>query len=68
MNFEQITAIEADTNFEGGNVTVLLGDGKGGFREAPGSPFSAGASPFGLAIADIDNPDDYRARREALDS
>jgi len=42
------------TNFEGGNVTVLLGDGKGGFREAPGSPFSAGASPFGLAIADID--------------
>jgi len=42
------------TNFEGGNVTVLLGDGKGGFREAPGSPFPAGASPFSLAIADVD--------------
>jgi hypothetical protein len=42
------------TNFEGGNVTVLLGDGKGGFREAPGSPFPAGASPFALALADVD--------------
>jgi hypothetical protein len=42
------------TNFEGGNVTVLLGDGKGGFREAPGSPFPVGAAPFALALADID--------------
>jgi FG-GAP-like repeat len=41
------------TNFEGGNVTVLLGDGKGGFHEAPGSPFPAGASPFSLALADL---------------
>ena len=42
------------TNFEGGTVTVLLGDGKGGFREAPGSPFPAGLSPFALALADVD--------------
>ncbi len=42
------------TNFEGGNVTVLLGDGKGGFHEAPGSPFRAGDAPFSLALADID--------------
>jgi hypothetical protein len=42
------------TNFEGGNVTVLLGDGKGGFREAAGSPFPAGAAPFSLALADVD--------------
>jgi FG-GAP-like repeat len=42
------------TNFEGGNVTVLLGDGKGGFRDAPGSPFPAGAAPFSVALADVD--------------
>jgi FG-GAP-like repeat len=42
------------TNFEGGNVTVLLGDGKGGFGEAPGSPFPAGEGPFSLALADVD--------------
>lgn len=42
------------TNFEGGSVTVLLGDGKGAFREASGSPFAAGASPFALALADVD--------------
>ncbi len=42
------------TNFEGGNVTALLGDGKGGFREPPGSPFPAGETPFSLALADVD--------------
>src|SRR5512143_3040520 len=42
------------TNFEGGNVTVLLGDGKGDFREPPGSPFPAGEAPFSLALADVD--------------
>ena len=42
------------TNFEGGNVTVLLGDGKGSFDEAPGSPFPAGVAPFSLALADVD--------------
>jgi FG-GAP-like repeat len=42
------------TNFEGGNVTVLLGDGRGGFGEAPGSPFRAGEAPFSLALADVD--------------
>ena len=38
------------TNLDGNNVTILLGDGKGGFREAPGSPFPAGAAPWGVAI------------------
>jgi VCBS repeat protein len=42
------------TNFEGGDVTVLLGDGKGGFREPAGSPFRAGEAPFSLALADVD--------------
>ena len=42
------------TNFEGADVTVLLGDGKRGFAPAPGSPFPAGRSPFSVAIADVD--------------
>ena len=41
------------TNLDGNNTTVLLGDGKGNFREVPGSPFACGDSPFGLAIGDI---------------
>jgi hypothetical protein len=41
------------TNFEGNSVSVLLGDGKGGFTNAPGSPFPAGRSPFCQAIADV---------------
>src|SRR5436309_7904048 len=28
-----------------GNVSVYLGDGKGGFTQASGSPFSAGQNP-----------------------
>jgi hypothetical protein len=41
------------TNFEGNSVSVLLGDSKGGFTNAPGSPFPAGRSPFCQAIADV---------------
>jgi len=41
------------TNFEGGNLTVLLGDGKGGFKEAPGSPFDSNKQPFAIAIGDL---------------
>jgi hypothetical protein len=41
------------TNLDGNNVTVLLGDGIGGFREATGSPFPAGAAPWAVAIDDI---------------
>ncbi|HEV7509320.1 MAG TPA: VCBS repeat-containing protein [Thermoanaerobaculia bacterium] len=41
------------TNFEGSSVSALLGDGKGGFTNAPGSPFPAGRSPFCQAIADV---------------
>jgi hypothetical protein len=48
------------TNFEGGNVTILLADGKGTFKEAPGSPFETNKQPFGVAIGDLNgdgNPD-----------
>lgn len=41
------------TNLEGDNVTVLLGDGKGGFKQAAGSPFPCGDSPFNFAIGDV---------------
>ena len=48
------------TNFEGGNVTILLGDGKGAFRQPSGSPFESNRQPFGIAIGDLNgdgNPD-----------
>ena len=41
------------TNFEGGNVTILLADGKGTFKEPKGSPFEANQRPFGVAIGDV---------------
>jgi hypothetical protein len=36
-----------------GNVTIVLGDGKGQFKEAPGSPFAAGNSPNDIAVGDV---------------
>jgi hypothetical protein len=42
------------TNLDDGTITVLLGDGRGGFRNAPGSPFPAGAKPWQVAIDDVD--------------
>jgi hypothetical protein len=41
------------TNLEGDNVSILLGDGKGDFRQPPGSPFPCGDSPFNVAIGDV---------------
>src|SRR5471030_2051908 len=40
-------------NGEDSSVTVLLGIGKGSFREAKGSPFAAGYMPNDIVIADI---------------
>ena len=34
-------------------VSIPLGDGKGGLRDAPGSPFPAGASPWSVAVDDV---------------
>jgi hypothetical protein len=36
------------------SVSVLLGNGQGGFNEAPGSPFAAGKSPYSIAIGYFD--------------
>jgi hypothetical protein len=41
--------------FEQSGVTVLLGDGHGGFKDAPGSPFAAGDNPFAVAIVDLND-------------
>ena len=40
-------------NFSGNNVTLLLGNGTGGFTNAAGSPFSVGSSPVFVAAADF---------------
>jgi hypothetical protein len=42
----------ATTNLDDGTVTILLGDGKGGFNEAHGSPFPAGARPWQVYVGD----------------
>ncbi|MGA8528942.1 MAG: VCBS repeat-containing protein, partial [Acidobacteriaceae bacterium] len=42
------------TNLDDGTVSILLGDGRGHFANAPGSPFSAGAKPWEVALSDID--------------
>lgn len=47
-------------HWDANNVTILLGDGKCGFRPAPGSPFPAGAEPWMVAVGDMNgdgNPD-----------
>jgi hypothetical protein len=36
-------------------VSILLGDGKGELRAAPGSPFPAGAAPWAVAIDDMNH-------------
>ena len=44
----------ATANSGSNNVTVLLGNGSGGFAAAPGSPFATGTTPFSVAVGDFD--------------
>lgn len=37
------------------NVTVLFGNGGGGFSEASGSPFAVGSGPFSIAVGDFNS-------------
>jgi VCBS repeat protein len=39
----------------GTSVSIFLGDGRGGFAEAPGSPLTAGLVPYGIAAADLNH-------------
>lgn len=43
----------AVTNANSNNVSVLIGNGDGTFAQAPGSPVSAGNSPEGIAVGDL---------------
>jgi hypothetical protein len=48
------------TNLDDDSVSILLGDGRGGLKRAPGSPFAAGAKPWEVAVYDVNsdgNPD-----------
>jgi hypothetical protein len=50
----------ATSNNNGNSVSVLLADGRGGFRPARGSPFRVGRAPYPLAVEDLNgdgNPD-----------
>ncbi len=40
-------------NQSSNNVTVLLGDGSGGFHAAAGSPIGVGQAPVSVAVADL---------------
>lgn len=37
------------------DVSVVLGDGRGGFTRAPGSPFAVGPSPYPSALGDLND-------------
>jgi len=43
------------TDLDENAVSILLGDGKGGLRDAPGSPFPAGKAPWAVAIDDMNH-------------
>jgi len=43
------------TDLDQNAVSILLGDGKGGLRDAPGSPFPAGKAPWAVAIDDMNH-------------
>jgi hypothetical protein len=43
----------ATSNQDDNSVSVLLGDGRGGFAPAVGSPFAVGRSPYPHAVGDV---------------
>ena len=42
-------------NLQGNAVTVMMGDGRGGFASSSGSPFALGPRPGYVAIADLND-------------
>jgi hypothetical protein len=48
----KLDVVTANSNPDN-DVSVVLGDGRGGFMPAPGSPFAVGPSPYPLALADL---------------
>lgn len=54
-NPDIVVANAGSDTTDSGSITVLLGDGRGGFHIAPGSPFPAGHLPNDIAVADMNN-------------
>jgi hypothetical protein len=45
-------------NHDDHDIAVVLGDGRGNFAPAPGSPFAVARSPYPLALGDVDGDGD----------
>ena len=45
----------ATVNNADDDISVVLGDAKGNFTRAPGSPFAVGPSPYPLTLGDVNN-------------
>jgi hypothetical protein len=45
-------------NHDDHDIAVVLGDGRGNFVPAPGSPFAVARSPYPLALGDVDGDGD----------
>ncbi len=43
------------TDLDQNAISILLGDGRGGLHDAPGSPFPAGEAPWAVAIDDMNH-------------
>ena len=41
------------SNFTSNDVTILLGNGSGGFSAATGGPFAVGTGPYSVAVGDF---------------
>ncbi|MFC5863733.1 FG-GAP repeat domain-containing protein [Acidicapsa dinghuensis] len=54
-NPDIVVANSGSDSSDSGTIAILLGDGRGSFQPAPGSPFAAGHLPNDIAIADINN-------------
>lgn len=54
-NPDLIVTNEGSDSTDSGTITVLLGDGRGAFHQAPGSPFPAGHLPNDIAVADMNH-------------
>ncbi len=53
FNGDGILDLATANEFGSNNITVLLGNGAGGFAQASGSPFAAGSGPTSVVVGDF---------------